>query len=565
MAQKNARFLFRVLDSITDPLAIYDRHYRISLVNQALVKLYELPAPDVIGKHCYEVFHQRSSVCENCHVREVFRTGETRRREMVITLPDGRQRHFVIHCYPLRDNHGQVIQAIEHSRDVTIPRNLEHQLRVSEEHYRTLVEHAREGIFMVDTGEARLTFANRCMGEMLGYAPEEILGRSMFEFMDEEAAGVARAQLEQRRNGVASVYELTLKRRDGSDLVGLISAAPLKVNNTFLGSVGIITDITRRKRAEAELQSAKEFNEKIINGITDHLTVIDPRTYRIVQANNSFLARVGLEAAAVLGKPCFEIIFKRELPCHEDGTWCPLQETLRLKQGVVGERMYPDARGRERILQVATYPLFDSQSGVDLIIRLETDVTDKRKTEADLVFRSRELQRTQHQLETLFEISRQVSSKNSLGELIDSLQDITQEIFPESDSLFLILDAGRDQFLPLQRVCGRGRRTGGRFSPPTGALGGDGRFYPVSPGGQGPAPRHQGRSPQITGVPAWTLGTLPQLVWPAHLCPAGMYRIFLFGFPNLPGIFEGGSALHPCPLRPECGIYPPPGDSRSQE
>ena len=37
MAQKNDRFLFRVLNSITDPLAIYDRHYRISLVNQALV------------------------------------------------------------------------------------------------------------------------------------------------------------------------------------------------------------------------------------------------------------------------------------------------------------------------------------------------------------------------------------------------------------------------------------------------------------------------------------------------------------------------------------------------
>jgi transcriptional regulator with GAF, ATPase, and Fis domain len=133
-----------------------------------------------------------------------------------------------------------------------------------------------------------------------------------------------------------------------------------------------------------------------------------------------------------------------------DGTWCSLQETMRLKHGVVGERMYPDSGGRERILQVATYPLLDSQAEIDLIIRLETDVTEKRKTEANLAFRSRELERTQHQLETLFEISRQVSSNNSLGELIDSLQEITQEIFPESESLFLILDAGRDQLLALQ-------------------------------------------------------------------------------------------------------------------
>ena len=197
--------------------------------------------------------------------------------------------------------------------------------RVSEEQYRTLVEHAREGIFMVDAGPARVTFANKCMGEMLGYAPEEILGRSMFEFMDEEAAAIARAQLEQRRNGVASVYELTLKRKDGSDLVGLISAAPLKVNNTFLGSVGIITDITRRKQMETELQSAKEFNEKIINGITDHLTVIDPRTYRIVQANDSFLARVGLRRNGI-----GETVFR-------DCIW---EETTRAK------RMAPGVRSR---------------------------------------------------------------------------------------------------------------------------------------------------------------------------------------------------------------------------
>jgi PAS domain S-box-containing protein len=450
MTGKSSQFLFRVFESISDPLAIYDRHYRIKLVNQALINLYKLPGQNVIGQQCYEVFHHRRSVCANCHVREVFRTGETRRREMAIALPDGRQRYFVIHCYPVRDKEGEVVQAIEHARDVTEPRILEHQLKVSEERYRTLVENAREGIFMVDAGQARLTFANRCMGEMLGYTPEEILGRSMFEFMDEEAAAIVRTQLDQRQQGESSVYELTLKKRDGSDLVGLISAAPLKVNNTFLGSVNIITDISRRKRTEAELQAAKEFNEKIINGITDHLTVIDPRTYRIVQANNSFLTRVGLDVAAVLGRPCFEIIFKRSLPCHEEGNWCPLRETRHLKHGVVGERMYPDARGRERILQVATYPLFDSQSRVELIIRLETDVTDKRRTEADLAFRSRELQRTQHQLETLFEISRQVSSKNSLSELIDSLQDITQEILPESDPFFLILDAGRDHLLPLK-------------------------------------------------------------------------------------------------------------------
>jgi PAS domain S-box-containing protein len=448
MLQKKAGLFFRVFDSITDPLIIYDRNCRINLANQTIVNLYQLSPQDVIGRYCYEVFHQGTSACEKCQVQEVFQTGETRQRDLIVPLPDNRERQFQVNCYPVRDQQGKIIQAIEHGRDVTEPRSLEHRLGVSEERYRTLVEHAREGIFMVE-GPARLTFANRCMGEMLGLTPEELLGRSMFEFMNEEAAAVARAQLKQRRKGVARVHELTLRRQDGSDLVGLISAAPLKVNGNYLGSMGIITDITRHKQLEAELRSAKEFNEKIINGITEHLTVIDPRTYQIVQVNDSFLARVGLDPASVLGQPCFKILQGRERPCQEDGTSCPVQETLRNKRVEVREQVYPDALGRQRLLQVGTYPLFDSQSEVNLVIRLETDVTDKRQTEDALAFRSQELLRAHHQLETLFEMSRQVSSKNSLADLMATLQNLTQEIFPESDSLFLILDAGRDQVLPL--------------------------------------------------------------------------------------------------------------------
>jgi PAS domain S-box-containing protein len=459
---KNKIRFSRIFDSITDPLAIYDRNYRINLANPALGDLYQLPIRDVIGKHCYAVFHHRQVVCENCHVREVFSTGGSRQREKIVTLPDGRQRHFVMHCYPVRNEAGQIFQAIEHGRDVTERHHLEHQLQVSEEQYRTLVEHAREGIFMVD-GPARVTFANKCMGEMLGLLPDELVGRSMFDFMDEEAAAMVRAQLEQRRQGVAGVYELTLKRQDGSDLVGLVAAAPLRVNNTFLGSVGIITDITGPKQAEANLRNALEFNDKIINGITDHLTVINPKTYQIVQANNSFLARVGLDAAAVLGKPCYEVILGRKEPCDTDTAPCPVLETFRTNHAAVRERVYPDAQGQARLLQVMTYPLFDGRSGVDLVIRLEKDITDKRRTEEALAFSSRELQRTQHQLATLFEISRQLSSKNSLRELVNFLKEITQELFLESDALFLILDASRDQFVPLAEYADDVAEPLGRF------------------------------------------------------------------------------------------------------
>jgi transcriptional regulator with PAS, ATPase and Fis domain len=68
------QFLNRVLDSITDPLVIYDRDYRIVAVNQALATTYQVDIEHTIGRYCYEVFHGRSRVCEACHIGDVFRT-----------------------------------------------------------------------------------------------------------------------------------------------------------------------------------------------------------------------------------------------------------------------------------------------------------------------------------------------------------------------------------------------------------------------------------------------------------------------------------------------------------
>jgi PAS domain S-box-containing protein len=267
--------------------------------------------------------------------------------------------------------------------------------------------------------------------------------------MDEDNRKIARNQLERRRNGLADSYELTLTPEDGSCLASLVAAAPLMVNGAFLGAIGIATDISHIKQVERELRSANQFRESIINGITDNLVVINPRNYQIIQANNSFLGRVGLDSGTVLGKTCYEIMLRRKTPCAASDIACPVEEAARIKRTALSDRIYPDAQGEDRILQVATYPLLDGQGEVDLVVRLEQDVTEKRKMEEALAFRSRELQKTQLQLETLFEIARQMNAKNFLNELIDSLKAITEAIFPESKALFLVLDANRTNFLHL--------------------------------------------------------------------------------------------------------------------
>ena len=73
-------------------------------------------------------------------------------------------------------------------RDVSASMRTEDTLRDSEERYRLIVELAREGICVVDAG-GTTTFANRALADLLGTTVSEMLGGSLFEFIDERRAG----------------------------------------------------------------------------------------------------------------------------------------------------------------------------------------------------------------------------------------------------------------------------------------------------------------------------------------------------------------------------------------
>jgi PAS domain S-box-containing protein len=325
MSYYDEQFLIRVFDSVSDPFSIYDRNLRIVRVNQALLTLFKLSAEQVIGRYCYELFYDCTEICEKCHVKEVFLTGESRMLEKRIPMPDGSERIFEVHSYPIKDAKGITIQAVEHARD-----------------------------------------------------------------------------------------------------------------------------ISQRKHLEDQLLSSKEFNEKVINGITDNLTVIDPDTHSIIQANESFCSRVGIKPIEVVGRKCHEVMLGRPNPCGESGAYCPVDETLLSKRPALTDKIYPNMSKEDRVLQVATYPIFENQGEISSIIRLERDVTEKREMENALAFRSKELQRAQHQLEELFKISRQVSAKNTLTEIVDYVHEIAWEIFPDSAPLIFLLDAGSQGFLGLE-------------------------------------------------------------------------------------------------------------------
>jgi hypothetical protein len=93
---------------------------------------------------------------------------------------------------------------------------------------------------------------------------------------------------------------------------------------------------------------------------------------------------------------------------------------------------------------------FGSIGIVTDISKLKQVETELRAAKDTLAAQARELQKTQHQLETLLEIARQVHTKGSLTEIFNFIHEITKKIFTAADPLFLILDSGKNSFLSLE-------------------------------------------------------------------------------------------------------------------
>ncbi len=156
-----------------------------------------------------------------------------------------------------RDAEGKILYYDGTVEDITERKRAEEALRESQEHYRQIIETAHEGVWTLDTSD-RTTLANQHLADMLGYTVEEMMGKSVYDFIDEEGKVIAARSLDNRRRGINERIDFKFTRKDGKVVWALMETSPLlDHNHQYLGALAMLTDITERKRAEEALQASE--------------------------------------------------------------------------------------------------------------------------------------------------------------------------------------------------------------------------------------------------------------------------------------------------------------------
>ncbi len=166
---------------------------------------------------------------------------------------------------------GEVVGAVVSFRDISDRRRAEKALAESERRTRTILETAIEGILMVDN-DAVIMLINPALCGILGRPQEEILGRRILDFVDEENLQILLHQLELRSKGISGAYEICLQRPDGVNVSCLFNATPfIDEDGQKKGSFALVTDITDRKEAHEQMLRAKEMAEEATRMKSDFL------------------------------------------------------------------------------------------------------------------------------------------------------------------------------------------------------------------------------------------------------------------------------------------------------
>lgn len=200
-------------------------------------------------------------------------------------------------------------------RDITESKHTEDALRESEARFRSLVEATSDWIWEVDTS-GRFTYTSHKVKDLLGFKTEELAGKSLFEFIQEEDREKARRIFTISRDSRRPFSAMTSRyyHRNGRIIVLETGGVPIFDHlDDLVGYRGIVRNITDRKHLEEQLLQAQkmeaigqlaggiahDFNN-ILTAITGYVFLLDIKLENEDLKKHVDQIRLAAERAAAL-------------------------------------------------------------------------------------------------------------------------------------------------------------------------------------------------------------------------------------------------------------------------
>jgi PAS domain S-box-containing protein len=303
---------------------------------------------------------------------------------------------------PVRDAEGRIVGAAVALQDITELRATQERLRESEEKYRRLIENMNDLVCEVD-GEAKYRFVSSQYEQILGYAPEELLGKPVRELIHPGDLKLSTPSFRKLVGGrTVSRNEWRFKHKNGEWRWFECSAQAYENSPGDVRVVVISRDITERKQAEESLRkNAQRLRQQ--SDMLEHAPVLVRNLKdEIILWNSGMEKLYGYSREQALGSVSHDLL-QTVFPQSQEET----QSALTSKGHWEGELRHKRRDGSEITVNSLQVLHYDDQGSPAAVIEVNNDITEVKKQEAEL----HRLNRTLRALSNVNQVMMQVQGE----------------------------------------------------------------------------------------------------------------------------------------------------------
>lgn len=264
--KETTALLESLFDAIPDVLGVQDAKHGLIQYNKAGYDFVQRTHKEVIGKKCFEMIG-RETPCEVCATSEVYRTLKPAQVEKFV---EELGTWLDVRAYPVLNEKGELVQVIEHLRDISYEKEQEEAVLQSERKFRGIFEQSTQGIHLIGPDMTIIDW-NKGSEEITGLKAEDVVGKPIFTVMSQ-------LMLEERRSpermdmvkgamtdfqgappefGTRTSHIYPIRRSDGE--IRIVENLSFTIESSE-GNIlcGIMHDLTDLKNIEKDLQSKIE-------------------------------------------------------------------------------------------------------------------------------------------------------------------------------------------------------------------------------------------------------------------------------------------------------------------
>lgn len=276
---EKSRYARSLIEASLDPLVTISPEGKIADVNRATESITGVGRDRLIGSDFSQYFTEPEKAKEG--YRKVSREGQVRDYPLAVRHKSGRTSDVLYNATVLRNESGEPQGVLATARDITERIGMEQLIRRSEARYRSLVT-ATAQIIWTTNAEGEIAEDTPTWRQYSGQSFADALGSGWFNVVHPEDREQARALwVKALQTRTPYKRECRLRRRDGDYQHFVVRAVPvLESEGSIREWISACTDITERKRAEAELERHRENLEELVRQRTTQLEAANAELQR---------------------------------------------------------------------------------------------------------------------------------------------------------------------------------------------------------------------------------------------------------------------------------------------